>query len=198
MYGRKVGFGGYASTMGAVLRGITQGCQMGGVILAIVLVCPRLLAADLVSPAELVLQDVVVTARKRPESAQVVPGSMSVRTADQLAAAGATDLRSAAVGITNMTLGPHGRAFLRSDVVGASRYYYDASNSESQSSYVLINLRLGLKTGPWRAECWVRNLFDRETVPLAIPYGQDAQGNMAYIGESGAPRTMGISLARTF
>lgn len=96
------------------------------------------------------------------------------------------------------SLGHRGRAFLRSDVTGTSRYYYDASNRESQSSHARVNLRLGLETGPWRTEFWVRNLFDRETVPLAIPYGQDAQGHRVYIGESGAPRTMGISLARAF
>lgn len=95
-------------------------------------------------------------------------------------------------------LGPRRRGFLRTEVSSASRYYYDASNAASQGSHALVNLGLGLVAGPWRVEGWVRNLFDRETVPLAIPYGQDGQGNPAYIGESGAPRTVGISLARAF
>ena len=90
------------------------------------------------------------------------------------------------------------RAFARTEVAGASRYYYDASNAESQVSHALVNIRLGLESGPWRVEGWVRNLFDRDTVPLAIPYGPDAQGNPTYIGESGPPRTMGVSLARVF
>ncbi len=95
-------------------------------------------------------------------------------------------------------LGSRHRGFWRTEVIGTSRYYFDASNLESQGRYALVNLGLGMATGPWRAECWVRNLFDRDTVPLAIPYGQDAQGNPAYIGESGAPRTFVLSLARAF
>ena len=96
------------------------------------------------------------------------------------------------------SLGQRLHGLLQTDVTGTGRYDYDASNRESQGSYALVNLRLGMATGPWRAEGWVHNLFDSETVPLAIPYGRDAQGNPAYIGESGAPRTLGISLARAF
>jgi len=92
----------------------------------------------------------------------------------------------------------HRRAFARLEVVGTGRYYYDPSNLESQGSYALVNLRLGVVSGVWRVEGWVRNLFDRDTVPLAIPYGQDAQGKPFYVGENGAPRTLGVSLARTF
>ena len=98
----------------------------------------------------------------------------------------------------SQALGAHRRVFARSDIAGSSRYYYDASNAESQGSHALVNLRLGIASGPWRAEGWVHNLFDRETVPLAIPYGPDAQGNPTYIGESGPPRTVGVSLARVF
>jgi iron complex outermembrane receptor protein len=95
-------------------------------------------------------------------------------------------------------LAAHRRTFARIEVVGTGRYYYDPSNLESQGSYELVNAKLGLVAGAWRVEGWVKNLLDRDYVPLAIPYGQDAQGNPFYIGESGAPRTVGISLARTF
>lgn len=88
--------------------------------------------------------------------------------------------------------------FARSEVTGTSRYYYDPSNVESQESYALVNLRMGIDHGNWRLEAWARNLLDEETVPLAIPYGTDTQGNPTYIGESGPPQTLGISLARTF
>lgn len=90
------------------------------------------------------------------------------------------------------------RGFVRTEIVGSSGYEYDASNRESQGSHALVNLGLGMITGPWRATGWIRNVFDRKTEPLAIPYGQDAQGQPLYIGESGAPRTFGISLARAF
>lgn len=95
-------------------------------------------------------------------------------------------------------LAAHRSAFARIEVTGVSRYQYDPSNLESQGSYSLVNLRLGMATGAWRVEGWAKNLFDRDYVPLAIPYGQDALGNPLYVGESGDPRTIGLSLTRAF
>ena len=92
----------------------------------------------------------------------------------------------------------HRQAFVRVEVMGTSRYDYDPSNLESQDSYSLVNLRLGVVTGTWRVEGWVNNLFNRDYVPLAIPYGQDAHGNPLYVGENGAPRAVGVSLSRYF
>lgn len=94
--------------------------------------------------------------------------------------------------------GPHRQTFARLEVVGTGRYHYDPSNLESQGAYSLVNLRLGISAGTWRVEGWVRNMFDKDYVPLAIPYGQDIQGNPLYVGESGDPRTFGVSLARRF
>jgi iron complex outermembrane receptor protein len=90
------------------------------------------------------------------------------------------------------------QVFVRLAVTGMDRYYYDASNLESQRRYELVTLRAGYAMGGWRVEGWVDNLFDRDYVPLAIPYGQDAAGNPFYVGESGAPRTLGLSLVRAF
>ncbi len=55
--------------------------------------------------AETSLADLEVTARKRPEALQVVPGAMTVRGADDLDAAGMTDLRAAVRGVPSLTLG---------------------------------------------------------------------------------------------
>ncbi len=90
------------------------------------------------------------------------------------------------------------QVFMRLSVTGTDRYYYDASNRESQRRYERVNARAGYATGVWRVEGWVENLFDRDTVPLAIPYGQDASGNPFYVGESGTPLTLGMSLTRAF
>jgi len=95
-------------------------------------------------------------------------------------------------------LASHRQAFLRIEAVGMGRYYYDPSNLESQENYSLVNVRLGVRAGTWRIEGWVNNLFDRDYVPLAIPYGQDASGGPLYVGENGAPRTIGAALTRTF
>ena len=49
-------------------------------------------------------QEIVVTARKWAEPVQQVPGAITVRTADELAATGANDVRVAALDVPNFTL----------------------------------------------------------------------------------------------
>lgn len=85
--------------------------------------------------------------------------------------------------------------FIRLEGVGTGRYYYDASNAESQDSYEQFNARVGVGTHVWRVETWVNNLFDQDYVPIAFPFQLAPSG---YVGENGAPRTVGVSLSRTF
>jgi len=85
--------------------------------------------------------------------------------------------------------------FIRFEGVGTGRYYYDASNAQSQDTYVLVNTRLGIEARLWRVEVWVNNLFDQDYVPIAFPYQLAPSG---YVGENGAPRTGGVSLSRAF
>lgn len=85
--------------------------------------------------------------------------------------------------------------FIRLECVGTSRYQYDAVNGASQPGFTLVNTRLGVVSGDWRVEGWVRNLFDKDYVPLAFSYPLAPSG---YVGESGAPRTIGVSVARSF
>ena len=85
--------------------------------------------------------------------------------------------------------------FVRLEGIGTGRYYYDAVNGASQEDYTLVNLRAGLKTGEWRMEAWTANLFDEDYVPLAFSYQLAPSG---YVGESGVPRTFGVSVARVF
>lgn len=85
--------------------------------------------------------------------------------------------------------------FIRLEGVGTDRYQYDALNGASQPAYTLVNARLGLMSGMWRVETWVNNMFDKDYVPLAFSSPLSPSG---YIGESGAPRTFGVSLARAF
>jgi iron complex outermembrane receptor protein len=89
--------------------------------------------------------------------------------------------------------GEHLQAFVRAELNGLSRYAYDPSNAESQGAYTLARFRAGVAAGTWRIEGWVNNAFDRQYVPLAIPYGPGY-----YVGECGAPRTVGASLTKTF
>ena len=69
-------------------------------------------------------------------------------------------------------------------------FYYDAGNRESER-FGLLNLRVGVGGEHWRVECWVRNALDTEYVPVAF---QPNPGDpSAFVGESGAPRTFGLT-----
>ena len=93
-------------------------------------------------------------------------------------------------------LAEHLRGFARAEISGTSRYFFDPGNGASQGAFALVNISVGVTTGNWRAEAWVRNLCDRDTVALALPYPGLAPSG--YIGENGAPRTAGASLTRYF
>jgi iron complex outermembrane receptor protein len=90
------------------------------------------------------------------------------------------------------------RAFARAEATGIGQYFYDASNAAGER-YTIADFRLGVgqrsRTVSWRVEGWVRNAFDEEYVPLAFPFPFAPSG---YVGESGAPRTYGVSLSMEF
>lgn len=76
---------------------------------------------------------------------------------------------------------------LRAEYQRAGDYFYEAQNQQGQDAYGLVNLRAGLSGSGWRIEGGVRNAFNQDTIPLAIPYTGIAPSG--YVGESGAPRT---------
>jgi iron complex outermembrane receptor protein len=81
----------------------------------------------------------------------------------------------------------HGRA----DVVFYGAFQYDDANTMAQDAYSLVNLRLGV-TGRFLAgEVFVRNVFDTQYIPVAFPYPVFAPSG--FVGEMGAPRTVGVS-----
>jgi len=86
------------------------------------------------------------------------------------------------------------RAFVRAEVMGVGEYFYDASNNASQDSYVLANFRAGLGWRNWRLEAFINNAFNEKYVPLAFPFQLAPSG---YVGESGAPQTVGLTLGFT-
>lgn len=98
--------------------------------------------------------------------------------------------------IYTQDLTAHLRGFVTAEVSGTSRIVFDPSNGASQGALALVNLRAGVDAGHWRVEAWVKNLFGRDYVALAMPYPGLAPSG--YIGENGAPRTLGLSLTRTF
>jgi len=87
------------------------------------------------------------------------------------------------------------RGFIRIEAVGTGSYFYDAINGASQESYTLVNARLGVAAGTWRVEGWIKNIFDKDYVPIAFPYAFASSG---YVGENGTPQTFGVSFTRSF
>lgn len=77
------------------------------------------------------------------------------------------------------------------DVVLLGSYHYDEQNLAGQPAYSLVNLRGGIRAGKFGVEAWVKNAFDTRYVPLAFAYTGLAPSG--FIGEPGAPRTVGVT-----
>jgi iron complex outermembrane receptor protein len=93
---------------------------------------------------------------------------------------------------------PFGAATVRGrvELVRSGAFQYDDANSLGQDAYALVNLRGGYVARRWLAEVFVRNAFDTRYIPLAFAYpGFAASG---FVGEMGAPRTVGASLGVRF
>ena len=82
------------------------------------------------------------------------------------------------------------------DAVFYGAFKYDDMNLAGQDAYSLVNIRGGARGGRLFAEGWVRNAFDTNYVPVAFAYGPLAPSG--FIGESGRPRTFGVTAGVTF
>jgi iron complex outermembrane recepter protein len=82
----------------------------------------------------------------------------------------------------------------RGEVTSYGSFHYDDLNRASQDSYALANFRGGLRSRWLFAEAWIKNAFDTRYIPLAFPYAAPS----GFIGESGRPRTFGISGGMSF
>jgi iron complex outermembrane receptor protein len=87
-------------------------------------------------------------------------------------------------------------ALARLDVVRMGSFQYDDANSLGQDAYTLVHLRGGYQARRWLAEVFVRNAFDTAYIPLAFPYPDFAPSG--FMGEMGAPRTVGASVGIRF
>lgn len=85
--------------------------------------------------------------------------------------------------------------FLHAALVGVGSYYYDAGNRQKED-FKLLDLRAGVRREHWGLELWVKNALDEEYVQIAFqPSTQDPS---SFVGESGAPMTLGITLSGGF
>ena len=77
------------------------------------------------------------------------------------------------------------------EIVFYGAFHYDDANLAEQEAYSLANFRAGVRGKYLFAEGWIRNAFDSRYVPVAFEYPRLAPSG--FIGESGRPRTMGIT-----
>lgn len=86
--------------------------------------------------------------------------------------------------------------FARAEAVLTGAFAYDEGNTEGQERYSIVNLRGGARSRYLSLEVWLRNAFDTNYVPIAIPYPGFAPSG--FIGENGRPRTFGITIGTSF
>jgi iron complex outermembrane receptor protein len=80
------------------------------------------------------------------------------------------------------------------EVVFYGAFKYDEANLAGQDAYSLANFRAGLRGKYLFAEGWVRNAFDTAYVPVAFAFPSQS----GFLGESGRPRTFGITAGLRF
>lgn len=78
--------------------------------------------------------------------------------------------------------------FTRADMLGVGRTYYDLSNDHQQSSYQILNLRLGYEDPAWRVTLWADNVTDE------VFYTRAFDMNGTWMGHRGVPRNYGVSV----
>jgi iron complex outermembrane receptor protein len=95
---------------------------------------------------------------------------------------------------------PLGSAFTLfggADVTFVGAFTYDDLNLAEQGAYSLASLRAGVRSRRLVAEAWMRNAFDTHYVPVAFAFDPRLAPS-GFLGESGAPRTFGITAGVTF
>ncbi len=89
--------------------------------------------------------------------------------------------------------------FARVDFAGQDDFYFDDSHDERAPSRVLTNMKAGFSGKHWRAEVWVRNLFDEYYSQRGFWFGNEPPDfpDTRYT-QAGDPRHAGVTLTYTF
>ena len=89
--------------------------------------------------------------------------------------------------------------FARVDVAGVDDFYFDETNDVRAPARVLTNLKAGYSGNHWRAEVWVRNVFDEYYSQRGFWFGNEPPDFIPtrYI-QAGDPRQAGVTVAYTF
>lgn len=91
---------------------------------------------------------------------------------------------------------PGADAYVRADLAFRGAYHFDDANTVEQEAYSTANFRMGVRGERVFGEFWIKNAFDTFYVPVAFPYPGLAPSG--FVGESGAPRTLGARVGVTF
>ena len=94
-------------------------------------------------------------------------------------------------------LTPALRLYGRAEAVFYGAFKYDDLNLAGQEAYSLANFRGGVKGKLLFVEGWIRNAFDTHYVPVAFAYSPQLAPS-GFIGESGRPRTFGLTAGVSF
>ncbi len=90
-------------------------------------------------------------------------------------------------------------AFARVDFAAVDDFYFDATHDERAPARVLTHLKAGYSGNHWRAEVWVRNLFDRYYAQRGFRFGNEPPDFLPtrYV-QAGDPRQAGVTVAYSF
>jgi iron complex outermembrane recepter protein len=89
--------------------------------------------------------------------------------------------------------------FARIDFAGLDDFYFDASHDERAPSRILTHFKAGYSADHWRAEVWVRNLFDRYYSQRGFKFGLEPPDftPTRYV-QAGDPRHAGVTVTYLF
>jgi iron complex outermembrane receptor protein len=94
-------------------------------------------------------------------------------------------------------ISPAIRLYGRGEVVFYGAFRYDDGNFAGQDAYAITNIRFGARGSRLFVESWLRNAFDTKYIPVAFQYDRGLAPS-GFIGESGRPRTFGITAGVSF
>ncbi len=63
--------------------------------------------------------------------------------------------------------------FVRADLTGKDRFFYDVSHDERSKAYALTDLRAGREWQHWSVDVWVRNVFDQRYTVRGFFFGNE-------------------------
>jgi outer membrane receptor protein involved in Fe transport len=89
--------------------------------------------------------------------------------------------------------------YARMDFAGVDDFYFDTSNDEKAPARMLTHLKAGYSGEHWRAEVWIRNLFDRYYSQRGFFFVLEPPDFIPkrYV-QAGDPRQAGIAVTYTF